>query len=261
VITTICSVCGETGTPGRVYCQHCGGVLVQQDESGKADAGKGGKGTPEFVVGSRTPSHGKPSRKPSPLWGFFSQVFLLVKRLFFWGLLAALVAALIPPSQESASRAPIPGISGLSNPRIPLQGVFTIAEVTKATLLEGLINENLKKFGTVTWSSRLSFVSPPQWQGSRVIISQGQATYFLDLSYDGIPIYFSETFRIGGESRHWFLIPESGSIGRLPLSELFLPLLTPFIASTATPFDKELEMISHAESLELLPGKVVFSMQ
>jgi len=256
----VCLVCKKLGVEGKVYCQDCGGVLVLGKEAWGKVSGLTQAKPAEFVVGTRTPNPIVQKKKNL----LFSAVHSLMMLLFFLsvaGVLFLLTLILLPLKEKSHPDFQIPGHLQISDPKVPLQGVFTIAQTTQANLAEGLINANLKKFGIVTWKPLNDSIPPLVWLGSWVKIDQNQATYFLDLSFLGWPLHLSEAFSLGGSSRHWLLIPSSGNVGRLPISESFLPLLTRFMQSTSNPFAKELQALSYARSLQLVPGKVVFSLQ
>jgi len=214
----------------------------------------------EFVVGGTIPKLIVKKKKSR----FLKAAFLIIKVLLSIGVAVILflaILALTPPAADSQPDFQIPGDFQSIDPQIPLQGVFTIAHVGTANLLEGIINANLKKSGRVTWKPVYQFMPAALWQRSWVQINLNEVTYFLDISFFGYPLHFSETFRVGGNPRFWFLIPTSGSIGRLSLSESFISPITSLMKSTAAPFQEDLQTLSCARSLQLVPGKVVFSLQ
>jgi len=122
-----------------------------------------------------------------------------------------------------------------------------------------VINQALAQAGKIQWTAPFDFIPLPEWVDTSVILANGSFRCSVTLTFLNYPLHFSEIFRLSGASLQWSLIPESASIGMLPLRGLFLEFLTPFMRSCAAPFTQELQMMKQAETVRIRPGFIDLS--
>ena len=239
-----CSACGREGEPGKKYCPYCGGLLVDP---------KNPESRPSPALGSLYGNDSsKQKRKKSGCLGVFVKIYFFTVLL---APLAAVVLCIIPPVIK------VEQVTSVLSPKLTILHDLANSKNGPVAVSQELINAFLKQVPHSGWKTSVPYLSGPKWLGSRVVIGSGEVTYMRQLAFCGYPIYLSETFRIAGTSQQWALDPESGAIGRLPLPKLLLASLALLISTDSSQLENELKMLASAKSLQLLPGKVVFSSQ
>jgi len=185
-----------------------------------------------------------PKEKRSPfshLWGIFRYLLSVVLGVAF-------VLALMDP------KASLPDSRPIANAPTTLQQSILGSRGVPLTIPQPLINQALAQAGKIQWALPVDFIPMPQWVESSVVLANRGLSFSVIITIMSYPLHFSESFRISGGSRQWNLIPESGSLGRLPLNGTLLSLMTPFMNSCSSPFAKELQAIEGAEMVRIRPG-------
>ena len=250
----ICPSCGHQNSDTVVYCVHCGGLL------GNAPVAAEGQPLPTSVaVASRrvdsVPASSVERRTlGSRLLGIFVYAVCVALGV------AAVLALMNPKTGQNAS---LPDARRVQNPGSVIQQQFLSSRFTPSSVSQQLINDFLKSSGSIDWQSPAFIPSSawPRWESTQVELGSGVITASVEASLFGYPIHFSETFRLVGSARQWSLDPESGSIGLLPLSKPFLPLITPFVMSCSVPLAREIKSLEAADLLQIRSGFIDFTIR
>lgn len=248
----LCPSCGHQNSDTVVYCVHCGGIL------GNVPAPVEGQPLPTAVaVAARRMEKvrvqsGEGRSMGSRLLGFF--VYCVSVALG----VAAVLALMNPKAGQNPL---IPEGRRVQNPGAAIEQQILSSRFTPASLSQQLVNDLLKSSGSIDWKSP-SFIPSsawPRWESSQVQLGAGVVTATVEASLFGYPLSFSETFRLAGSARQWSLNPESGSIGLLPISKPFLPLITPFVTACSLPVAREMKSLEAADSLQIRAGFIDFT--
>jgi len=247
-----CPSCGHQNSDTVVYCVHCGGIL------GSIPLPVDGKTLPTAVaVAARRMEKvpvqsGEGRSMGSRLLGFFVYCVNVVLGV------AAVLALMSPKAGQDSF---IPEGRRVQNPGAVIEQQIQSSRFTPASISQQLVNDLLKSSGSIDWKSP-SFIPSsawPRWESSHVLLGVGVVTATVDASLFGYPLSFSETFRLAGSARQWSLNPESGSIGLLPISKPFLPLITPFVIACSLPVSREMKVLEAADLLQIRSGFIDFT--
>ncbi len=246
-MTTIrCSSCGQDNSPSQVYCAHCGSILP------KAPLKDGDEPLPTSVAVAarrvqRVEEESEQKRSLiSRFWGF-------VRYLLSVALTVAAVLALMDP------KVPVPDTQTIPNAPAILRHQIIGSRGIQVMISQPVINQALAQAGKIQWTAPFDFIPLPEWVDTSVILANGSFRCAVTLTFLNYPLLFSESFRLSGGSMQWSLIPESASIGLLPLRGPFLYLITPFMRSCGTPFTQELQLMKGAETVRIRPGFIDLS--
>ena len=247
-----CFSCGLESPQEKIHCIHCGGILAVPP-AGSFSGTARLKSSP-LVVSKSTTDSGRAPLSSAPGWRvFFSLLFALLRYALGVSLGVVVVLVLLEPKEHTFEAAPIPDASVL------VARAIVSARTGTAFLSQQILNEFLRSKGGVHWKSPFRGIPVPVWKGSRVLVLSDHLTFFLDVTFLGYPFHFSESFKLAGIPRNWCLLPESGTVGLLPVSGAPLVLLTKFISVVAKPVLAELRSLAALPALELRPGFVEFS--
>ena len=238
---TRCVSCAQDNSSSLVYCSHCGAILP------KTPQGDGNIPLPTSVAmaAGRVQRFDEKSKEKRSL---FSHIWGIFRYLLLVALGVAIVLALMDP------KAPHPDSRPIANAPTTLQQSILGSRGVPVTISQPLINQSLAQAGRLKWAPPVDFIQMPQWVESSVVLANGGLSFSVTITLMSYPLHFSESFRLSGSSRQWNLIPESGSIGLLPLNGSLLLLMTPFMNSCSSPFAKELQAIEGAETVRIRPG-------
>ena len=182
----------------------------------------------------------------SRLWGIFRYLLLVALGVVF-------VLALMDP------QAPHPDSRPIANAPATLQQSILGSRGVPVTISQTLINQALAQAGKIQWAPPFDFIPMPRWVEGVVILTNGGLRFSVTATLMSYPLHLSESFSLSGGSRQWNLMPESGSLGLLPLNGPLLLLITPFMNSCSSPFAKELQVIKGAETVRIRPGYIDLS--
>jgi len=248
----LCPSCGHQNSDTVVYCAQCG-VLLRN-----APVSPLGQSLPTSVaIAARRVEKVRSSDSGGPSLG--SKIFSFLVYCVSVVLGVAAVLALMNP--KTGQNPVMPEGRRVQNPGAAIEQQIQSSRFTSASLSQQLVNDLLKSSGSIDWKSP-SFIPNsawPRWESSQVQLGAGVVTATVEASLFGYPLSFSETFRLAGYARQWSLNPESGSIGLLPISKPFLPLLTPFISACALPVNREMKTLEAADSLQIRSGFIDFT--
>jgi hypothetical protein len=235
-----CATCDQDNSSSLVYCSHCGAILPKIPQS---DGNTPLPTSVAIAAGRVQRSDAEPKERTlfSHLWGVFRYLLSVT-------LGVAVVLAMMDP------KAPLPDSRPIPNAPSVLEQNILWSRGVQVTIAQPLINQALAQAGRMKWSSPIDFIPMPQLLESSVILANDGLRFSVTISILSYPLYLSESFRLSGGSRHWDLIPESGSLGLLPLNKSFLSLMTPFMSSCSFPFAKDLQVMKAADTLRIRPG-------
>ena len=244
--TIQCNSCGQENSPSQVYCAHCGVILS------KAPQREGNDPLPTSVaVAARRVQ--RVEEEPEQKRSLFSYLWGFARYLLSVALTVAAVLALMDP------KVPLPDTQTIPNAPAILRHQIIGSRGVQVMISQPVINQALAQAGKIQWTAPFDFIPLPEWVDTSVILANGSFRCSVTLTFLNYPLHFSEIFRLSGASLQWSLIPESASIGMLPLRGLFLELLTPFMRSCAAPFTQELQMMKQAETVRIRPGFIDLS--
>ncbi|MEI6081258.1 MAG: hypothetical protein WCR44_02365 [Verrucomicrobiota bacterium] len=236
-----CTSCAQDNSSSLVYCSHCGAILPRNPQGDQ----NAHLPTSVAVAASRAQRFDEESKEKrslfSHLWGIFRYLLLVA-------LGVSIVLALMDP------KAPLPDSRPIANASTTLQQSILGSRGVPVTISQPLINQALAQEGRMKWAPPVGFIPMPQWVESSVVLATGGLSFSVTIALMSYPLHFSESFRLSGGSRQWNLIPESGSLGMLPLNGSLLSLMTPFMNSFSSSFAKELQAIEGAETVRIRPG-------
>jgi hypothetical protein len=240
----VCSSCGQLNEGAQVYCSHCGSILS------KAPASNGDNPLPTSVAvaARRVKRQEEVTVKKTSFLSHLLSVLLHIAAVVV-GVIAVL--ALMSP-KETKPKAPQVNQSA----SVQIARTLSASRYTPSTLPEVLINAYLQETGRITWNPPFPGFPVPEWISTDVELLPGTVSYRIKVSMFGYPLVFSETFALGGRAMLYTLVPQSGSVGLLPLNQSLLFLITPFMHLSSEPFARELKELEEARSLEIRAGSV-----
>jgi len=243
---TSCSSCAQDNPSSLVYCSHCGAILSKIPKTPQGDVHAPLQPSVAIAAG-RAQRFDEESKEKhslfSRLWGIFRYLLLVALGVAF-------VLALMDP------KLPLPDSRPIANAPATLQQSIFGSRGVPVTISQSLINQALAQAGKIQWAPPFDFIPMPQWMESVVILTNGGLRFSVTVTLMSYPLHLSESLSLSGGSRQWNLIPESGSLGLLPLNGPLLSLITPFMNSFSSPFAKELRVIKEAESVRIRPGYI-----
>ena len=248
----LCPSCGHQNSDAVVYCVHCGAIL------GNAPVPAEGQplSTSVAVAARRVdkvPVNSAERRSiGSRLLGLFVYVVCVA-------LGVGTVLALMNP--KAGQPAALPEARRVQNPAGVIQQQILSSRFTPSSVSQQLINDFLKASGSIDWNAPALIPSSvwPKWESAHVELGTGVITATVEATLLGYPLHFSETFKLVGSSRQWGLDPDSGTIGLLPISKPFLPLITLFVQSCSRPLAREIKSLESADSLQIRAGFIDFT--
>jgi hypothetical protein len=162
---------------------------------------------------------------------------------------------------KAGQPASLPEARRLQNPAGVIQQQILSSRFTPSSVSQQLINDFLKASGSIDWNAPALIPSSvwPKWESAHVELGTGVITATVEATLLGYPLHFSETFKLVGSSRQWGLDPDSGTIGLLPISKPFLPLITLFVQSCSRPLAREIKSLESADSLQIRAGFIDFT--
>jgi hypothetical protein len=180
--------------------------------------------------------------------GIFSSLWGVIRYLASVAIGVAAVLALMDPKSQ------LPDSPQISNASTILQRSIADASQVQVSIAQQVINQALLQDGRVEWTPPFPNVPVPEWTGSSVMLANGRLTFTVTFKFLNYPLHLSETLYLSGKKRDWSLMPESASIGMLPLTGHMLLIVTPFMNHCASPFARELYLIKEADTLRIRTG-------
>lgn len=236
-----CTSCGQDNQQSQVYCSHCGVILS------KVPKQLGNQPLPTSVaVAARRLISADEEHQDRPtliarIWGF-------LKFTVSVAISVAAVLAIMDP------KSPLPESPVIANARTILDHDLANSRGEQVTIAQSVINQALVQSGKVDLGAPYDFIPVPRWVLSSAQLFNSGIRFNVVFSVLNHPLFFSENFRLSGETRQWSLCPESGNIGLLPIQGPFLWLMTPFMKSCSTPLMSELIQLKSADTIRLRQG-------
>ncbi|MCE9588576.1 MAG: hypothetical protein K8R57_09715 [Verrucomicrobia bacterium] len=241
-----CASCAQDSSSSLVYCSHCGAILPKTPKTSQGD-GSAPLLPSVAIAAGRAQRFDEESKEKRSL---FSHLLGIFRYLLLVALGVAFVLALMDP------KSPLPDSRPIANAPAILQQNILGSRGVPVTISQQLINQALAQAGKIQWAPPFDFIPMPQWMESSVILTNGALRFSVTITLMSYPLHLSESFSLSGGSRQWNLMPESGSLGLLPLNGPLLSLITPFMNSCSAPFAKELQVIKGAETVRIRPGYI-----
>lgn len=245
---TTCSSCGAPNATGLVYCSSCGGILpsASQDTSSHS---------PSTVAVARrrhlriNADQHQPASLFSRLRGAFTYLLCVAAGVV---LVLALMDDARMPSRPDAS---------VPNARAVLDRIVQSARYSPSGISQAVANSLLSQQGALTFDSPIPPIPMPSWEATGVEFKQGVVTLKATVSVFGLALRMSETFRLRGTPLDWGLVPQSATVGLVPIPSVLLPAMSLVMRPAVMPYSKDLDALSKAASLSIRYGMVDFSLR
>lgn len=237
-----CTQCGHENDLTRVFCQNCGTRLERPK----------GMGGPTISGPSKVPTGPRKLKSGMSLGAALGKV---VRAVISTIIIAALIALLIQMSRKP---------EGLPEPRPAndvvatqnFQMLNTMAEspyTTAFDLKQDQINNYLAA-RIIAGPAPEGATIRAQFQRAFVILGTGEATFYVEQKFLGLPVYMSITGAPVSEGKTTTFRTTGAAVGHVKLPAQLAPLVEKVVGPVVTSVSEAVEVLKNASSITVDPG-------
>ena len=237
-----CNQCGHENDLTRVFCQNCGGRLERPE----------GMAGPKISGPTRVPTG---PRKLKTGMSFGAAAGKVLRAVISTIIIAALIAVLIQMARKPADipeAKPANDVVASQN----YQMLTTMAESPYATgfdLKQDQINNYM--------AARIMPAEAPegatvraQFQRAFVILGTGEATFYVEQKFLGLPVYMYVTGVPESQGNSTTFRATGGGVGHVKLAPPLVPLVEKVVAPVVTSVTEAVDLLSKATAIKVEPG-------